>query len=879
MSRHDLSQPVESRVADLLARMSLEEKINQMSVRMAAGDDPATAARLNNEAQAEAIGKSRHGVPLLMTRESSHGLNTAGVTSFPACIALASTWDEDLNYRIGRAIAAEARAQGVHQGLSPVLDISRDPRWGRQEETLGEDPLLVSRLGVAFIRGLQGDDLKDGIIACPKHLVGYGASEGGKDNDPISISERDLHETYLPPFEAAVREANAQSVMICFGALNGVPCTLDKRIVTDLLASWGFSGHVVDDCPGIAGLLGHRAASNIKDSIAMGINAGIDRQFYDFIGEVPNQIAGQEKFEEILLELVKEGIVPEARINQAAARVLRHKFQLGLFENAQVDPAKAASVAANPAHRALAREAACKGIVLLKNDGNLLPLDLSKLKALAVIGPNADQVQLGDYSGKPAHAVSPLEGIKAAAPRLEILHAKGCEILSPAMVGARFSVRISGSLKVDREDTYILEVKSNDGVRLIIDGKPIIDEWAPGPMRSRAIEIRLSAGDHPVCVEYFRGTRFLSTDPIVTARNRNTLQLFWSSPTLDLRIIPTDNLTYRGALGTQQHGSGEGLMMECFLGPNFETPMPEQSRPIREINFDWGDSSPILASTAEAHEQEAIAQAVEVARKADTIIICAGETSIRGPQQVCGEHFDRADLGLTGSQKQLIMEIAALGKPVVLVLINGRALAIPEIVEKVPAILEAWYPGQEGGHAIADVLFGRVNPSGKLPVAIPRSAAQLPVYHNRRPRMGWYIDEKSEPLFPFGVGMSYTTFQYSNLTITPARGRAGAGAGDTFTVEATIANIGKRQGDEIVQLYTEPATCSFATPVTRLAGFQRISLKPGEKKTVRFTLTQRDLSLLDQNLRPRIVPGEHNIYLGTDSRRRWSLSGSLFIPV
>jgi beta-glucosidase len=359
------SASIEDRVADLLSRMTVAEKINQMSVRMAAGDPPETAARLNNEAQRGAMEQSRHAIPLLMTRESSHGLNTAGVTSFPACIALATSWDEDLNYRIGRVIAAEARAQGVHQGLSPVLDISRDPRWGRQEETLGEDPTLVARLGVAFIKGLQGDGLRDGIIACPKHLIGYGASEGGKDNDPITISERDLHETYLPPFEAAIREADAQSIMICFGAVNGVPCTLDRRIVTDLPGKWGFSGHIVDDCPGIAGLLGHRAAGNIKDAIALGINAGIDRQFYDFIGEVSNQIDGQERFEQILLELLNEGRVSASRINEAAARVLRHKFQLGLFESAMVDPASAQRVAKNPMHRALAREAAVKGIVLL----------------------------------------------------------------------------------------------------------------------------------------------------------------------------------------------------------------------------------------------------------------------------------------------------------------------------------------------------------------------------------------------------------------------------------------------------------------------------------------------------------------------------------
>ena len=334
----DSNRSVEARVADLLSRMTLEEKINQMSVRMGSGDEPETAARMNNALQADAITRSRLGIPMLLTRESSHGLNTVGVTSFPACITLASSWDEDLNLRVGRAIAIEARAQGVHQGLSPVLDIARDPRWGRMEEGLGEDATLCSRLGVAFIRGLQGDGLKDGIVATPKHFVGYGASEGGKDNDPITISERDLRETYLVPFEAAVKEAKCESIMTCFGALNGVPCTSDKKLVTDLLRSWGFDGHVVDDCPGIAGLVGHRAAHDMKDAVAQGINAGNDRQFYDFIGIASSQETGQEMFEKILVELVREGKVPESRIDDAAARVLRSKFKLGLFENVQVDP-------------------------------------------------------------------------------------------------------------------------------------------------------------------------------------------------------------------------------------------------------------------------------------------------------------------------------------------------------------------------------------------------------------------------------------------------------------------------------------------------------------------------------------------------------------
>ncbi len=849
----DSTRSIDQRASDLLSRMTLEEKINQMSVRMGSGDAPETAARTNNALQAEALAKSRLGIPMLLTRESSHGLNTVGATSFPACITMASSWDDDLNFRIGRAIANEARAQGVHQGLSPVLDITRDPRWGRMDEGLGEDALLCSRLGVAFIRGLQGDGLKDGIVATPKHFVGYGASEGGKDNDPISLSERDLRETYLPPFEAAVKLAKCESIMTCFGALNGVPCTSDKRLVTDLLRSWGFDGHVVDDCPGIAGLVGHRAARDMKEAVAQGINAGNDRQFYDFIGIASSLETGQVMFEKILLELVREGKVPESRIDDAARRVLRSKFKLGLFEKVQVDPTKAKQIANDPEHKELAREAATKGIVLLKNANNLLPLKPS-LGTIAVIGPNADEGQLGDYSGTPDHIVTPLEGIRAlVSPKTKVLYARGCEILSPAMVVGRFSARMHGSLKVDVADDYELTLETNDGARLTIDGKIAINDWTTGPRRHRSAKLRLGKGDHAIQLDYFKGTRGLSTDAASAEANRNVVRLSWSNSSSPSRIIPTDNFTYRGALGVQQHGSGEGLAMDVFLGTNFEQALPEQSRVVKNIDFDWGERSPILADKSQSHETETIAHAVEIARQSDLVVLCIGETSRRGAQQVCGEHFDRADLGLTGAQQMLADAIIATGKPVVVVLINGRSLAIPKLVSDCTAMLEAWYPGEQGGHAIADVLFGKANPSGKLPVSIPHSAGQLPVYYNRRPRMGWYIDAPSEPLFPFGFGLSYTTFDYANLRV------------DGMRVILDITNSGQHAGDEVIQLYIEPSICTFATPVKKLVDYKRVTIEAGATQTIQFEVLHDSLTVLDADFVPRVAPGEYKVHVGRSS--------------
>ncbi|HWB53036.1 MAG TPA: glycoside hydrolase family 3 C-terminal domain-containing protein, partial [Tepidisphaeraceae bacterium] len=696
------------------------------------------------------------------------------------------------------------------------------------------------------------------------------ASEGGKDNDPITLSERDLREVYLPPFEMVVKEANTQSIMICFGAVNGIPCTSDKSLVTDLLERWGFDGFVIDDCPGLAGLVGHRAAADIKEAIGQGVNAGIDRQFFDFCGMVPGQAEGQEKFEKFLLELVKEGKVSEERINQACAKVLRAKFRLGLFESPYVDEKNAAAVAKRPEHKALARETAVKGIVLLKNEG-VLPL-IAGAQTLSVIGPNADAGQLGDYTGTPEHVVTPLEGIRAAAPKAKIIYEKGCEIMPTEQVVGRFSVKLYGGLRVDVGGEHTIELESNDGVRLKLDGKAIIDDWAVGPRRRRNIKIDLSKGNHEIDLTYFRGVRGLVTEGDEDAVNRNVLRLRWAQGNAKLSAIPDDAFSHASQLGVQQEGSGEGLWMEVFLGENFNTPLTEQKRVVKDVNFDWGIGSPIIAKAAQDAEKDSIAKAVAAVVKADVAIVCVGETSARGAQQVCGEHFDRTDIGLTGSQAQLVRAVAAKGKPVVLVLINGRSLAIPDLVDASAAVLEAWYPGQEGGHAIADILFGKANPSGKLPVSIPRDSRQLPVYYNRHPRMGYYIDEKSDPLFPFGFGLSYTKFEYANLRISPPKG----GADTKFVIEADIANTGKVAGDEVVQLYVEDAICTFLTPVKRLADFKRISLKPGEKQTVRFEVGQKQLEQLDQKFEPRIEAGEFKIQVGGNSAQG-GLTGSLWV--
>ena len=445
-----------------------------------------------------------------------------------------------------------------------------------------------------------------------------------------------------------MKEAKSESIMTCFGALNGVPCTSDKTLVTDLLRSWGFEGHVVDDCPGIAGLVGHRAARDMKEAIAQGINAGNDRQFYDFIGIASSQETGQEMFEKMLLQLVLEGKVPELRIDDAAARVLRGEVQAGIVRRSAGRSGAGREGGERFAAQVAKPRSSGQRHGAVEELRDLLPLDPA-VGSIAVIGPNADEGQLGDYSVAPEHIVTPLEGIRASvSPQTKVLHAKGCEILSPAMVLGRFSVRLHGSLKVDTAGDYQLVLESNDGARLMLDEKTVIDDWTMGPRRKRSAILHLDRGDHAICVEYFKGTRGLSTDAAAADANRNVVRLSWMcTGESEPRILPTDTFTYRGRLGVQQHGSGEGLRMDVFLGTSFEQALPEQSRVVKNIDFDWGDRSPILADASESHEAETIAHAVEVAKQADVVVLCVGETSRRDAQQVCGEHFDRADLGLT----------------------------------------------------------------------------------------------------------------------------------------------------------------------------------------------------------------------------------------
>jgi beta-glucosidase len=731
----DPQLPAEQRVADLIGRMTIDEKVAQLQTSFSAiahlldedgnfapgkakGKEkenlgippsrrrgPREMAEFNNAIQKYFLENTRLGIPLMTVGEALHGHMATGGTMFPQAIGLASTWDVDLVEQIYAVAAAEMRARGVVHALTPVLGLAREPRWGRTEETYGEDPYLVSRMGVASVRGLQGREptiSRQHVIATPKHYAVHSQPEGGTNSAPGNYSERTIRETFLVPFKAAVTKADALCVMASYNEIDGIPAHANKWLLQDILCQeWGFRGFVVSDGGGIGQLVTlHHVAADRAEAAKMAIEAGIDFEL-------------DSCFAETLARQVKEGEVAEAVLDRAVARVLRVKFEMGLFEDPYTSPDHAEQFVGCAEHRQLALKAAHKAIVLLKNEGNLLPLDRTKLTSIAVIGPNAADVHLGGYSAEPKHKVSILEGIRhKVGDSIEVSYAEGCKITTGVQGWEAWYVD-EAPLSDPEEDT--------------------------------------------------------------------------------LRIV----------------------------------------------------------------------EAIRTAQAADVAIVVVG-----GNESTCREAWhenhlgDRDSLDLLGRQDELVQAIVEAGTPTVVVLVNGRPLTINAIAEHVPAILEGWYLGQETGTAVADVLFGDVNPGGKLPITFPRSVGQLPAYYYQKPsaKRGYLLASK-EPLFPFGHGLSYTTFAYSNLKVTPQT----IGVSDQAAVSVDVTNTGEIAGDEVVQLYIHDQISSVTRPIKELKGFERITLEPGETRTVVFDITPDKLSLLDARMERIVEPGLFDIMVGSSS--------------
>lgn len=725
--------PIEERIADLLSRMTLAEKCAQLIGPFGleeSGEFSLEAARQHlqngvsyigthhkqrdtlktvqfmNALQKFLLEETRLGIPALGMGEGLHGYMANEATSFPQAIGLASAWDPALHERVFSAVAKEMRARGAHYVLSPVLDVARDPRWGRAEETYGEDPYLIARLGVAAARGFQGERFNgapDKVLATAKHFCAHGQPEGGTNCAPANYAERTLREELFAPFEAVAREAKIGSVMASYNEINGIPSHVNDWLLKDLLVGeWGFEGIVISDGWGVDDLYRlHFVAADEAEAAEKAFRSGVEVE----LGRCLRHLEAA----------VTAGRIAEADLDKAVSKVLRVKFLLGLFENPFVDEETAVAITGCAEHRALALEAARKSIVLLKNEGGLLPLNKTKLRSLAVIGPNAAAVRLGGYSGDPLQPVSVLEGIRQkVGDSLKVLYAEGCGITQAAGTAAELWFK---------------------------------DE-----------------------------------------------------------VLPAD--------------------------------------PMRDV--------------------ELIAEAVRTAQQADVVLLVLGDN-----EQTCREGWstthlgDRDSLDLPGRQEELLRAVYETGKPIILLLINGRPVSIHFAAEHVPAILEGWYLGQEGGHAVAEVLFGETNPGGKLPITFPRSVGQIPAYYYHKPsaRRG-YLFSEIKPLFPFGHGLSYTTFEYGE----PSLDKAGIHPSETATLTVNVTNTGKRAGDEVVQLYIRDVLSNRVTrPVKLLKGFQRITLQPGETRAVSFPVGPKQLQFLGEDMRPVVEPGEFILMVGGSS--------------
>jgi beta-glucosidase len=740
------SLPVAERVQDLLAQMTLEEKAEQMMCvwmekaqklvdengdfdlakaeaafghrnglgqvgrpsDAGKGKKARQMAELTNTIQKYFMERSRLGIPVIFHEECLHGQAAPDGTSFPQPIALGATFNPALVEELYTMTAHEARSRGTHQALTPVVDVAREPRWGRVEETFGEDPFLVSRMGIAAVKGFQGDATfkdKKRVIATLKHFVAHAQPEGGQNCAPTDVSMRTLREVFLFPFKEVFEKANARSVMASYNEVDGVPSHASKWLLRDVLRKeWGFTGFVVSDYYAIWELSyrpdthGHFVAGDKKEAARLAVKAGVNIELPD-----PDCYLN-------LIELVREGKLQESELDELVAPMLAAKFELGLFDDPYVDPDHADAIVGCAVHNQLALKAAHEAITLLKNEGNIAPLDSKKIKTLAVIGPNANRSLLGGYSGVPKYSISVLDGIKEkVGDSVNVVYSEGCKIT------------VGGS-------------------------------WQEDPVRA--------------------------SDPVEDSRQ--------------------------------------------------------------------------------------IAEAVEVAKQADVIVLAIGGNEQTSREAWSTFHMgDRTSLDMVGKQQELVDEMLKLGKPVIVFLFNGRPLSIRSVAENVPTIFECFYVGQETGRAIANILFGDVNPGGKLPISIPRSVGHIPAFYNHKPsaRRG-YLFDKVSPLFSFGYGLSYTTFEIGNARLD--KSTINVAESTQLTVE--VKNSGTRAGAEVVQMYIRDLISSVTRPVKELKGFKKVWLEPGASTTVSIEITPDLLKFYDINMDYVVEPGEFEIMAGNSSR-------------
>lgn len=838
--------PVESRVRDLLSRMTPEEKFWQLFMipgdldnidtaryenglfgfQVSAGNrgdaggqmlkynmnEPASAlAKKINAIQRFFIEKTRLGIPIIPFDEALHGLVREGATAFPQSIALAATWDTALMSRVANVIAEETRQRGIRQILSPVVNIAADVRWGRTEETYGEDPFLASAMGLAFVKAFENKN----IITTPKHFVAN-VGDGGRDSYPIHANERLLDEIHFPPFRACIENGGSRSIMTAYNSVDGVASSANNWLLNEKLKKqWGFKGFVISDANAVGGeLVLHNTAKDYAESGLHAITNGLDVIF-------------QTDYEhhQLFIRPFLDGSLDSNRVNNAVARVLHAKFELGLFE----DPYVPEQIRTGNEHKQIAKQAALESFVLLKNTKDILPFS-NNIRTIALIGTDGTEARLGGYSGPGNQKVSMLDGIKQKArSKINVLYVAGCGrdeqdyVTIPAsqlrnnngeglqaayynnvkLVGEPviqridkkidyrwtlygpgagldadfYSVRWTGKLIAPLSGKYKIGLEGNDGFRLFINNKLIIDSWQKRSYRAMLTDHAFEKGKHyDIKIEFYE------------PKGNATIKLVWN---------------------------------------------------IGVVN-NWKNK---------------IDEAVAIAKRSDVAVIAAGIHE--------GEFQDRAVLSLPGHQEEMINAIAATGKPVVVLLVGGSAITMSKWIDNVFAAGQVWYPGEEGGHAIADILFGDYNPGGRLPITFPLHEGQLPLVYNHKPtgRGDDYNNLSGLPLFPFGYGLSYTSFEYSEIKLSSGS----ISTKDTVFVSYKVKNIGRRAGDEVVQLYLRDILSTVARPVMELKGFHRVHLKEGEIKNGIFAITPEMLSMLNEKLERVIEPGEFQIMIGTSS--------------
>ena len=846
--------PIEERVEDLLSRMTMEEKFwqcfmipgdlsdgkekyqhgifgfqvatkgkteneGEQLLDYSQGGTAVQTAVLINEIQKYFVEETRLGIPIIAFDEALHGLVRQGATAFPQSIALAASWDTALMADVAFAIAMETKSRGIRQILSPVLNIARDVRWGRVEETYGEDPFLTTQMAVAFISQFE----KNGVIATPKHFIAN-VGDGGRDSYAIHFNERLLEEVYFPAFKAVFQKAGARSVMTSYNSLDGRPCSANNWLLNKKLKEeWGFNGFVISDANAVGGAnVLHETSKDYADSGKQSIENGLDVIF-------------QTSYEhyKLFYPPFENGDIDEDKLNEAVRRVLRAKFELGLFENPYVDVSEAEKWNGTQENRQIAKQASLESIVLLKNEKNTLPIS-KDIHSIAIIGVDAKESRLGGYSGPGNETISILDGVKNLLGKsVRVDYAEACgresqefvtvpeEYLHTDFEGKRvnglqgeyfnnielqgdaevlridknidfrwtlatpaqdilfdwYSVRWTGKISAPETGIYQIGIKANDGYRLYLNNELLIDNWKKQSFRTMTTGFSFEKGkEYDIRVEFFESV------------GNAWFSLIWN-------------------MGIKQQ------------------------------------------------YQQKIDEAVALAKKSEMSVLIVGINE--------GESQDRAHLQLPGHQEEMIKQIAALGKPMAVVIVGGSAVVMENWIDQVPAILDVWYPGDEGGSAIAEVLFGDYNPAGRLPITFPVFEGQLPLYYNHKPtgRNDDYINMSGKPLFPFGFGLSYTDFEYSNLSIKMNEDMLESSKELIFDLK----NTASFDGDEVVQLYIQDRLATVARPLMELKGFQRIHLKAGETKKVKFQITPDMLSMLDENMNRVIEPGEFKIMIGASS--------------